>query len=152
MARNWNMVDSLFPSARGQLRLHPKLLPRALCAKKDRGATGGNPSCGPLAARNRNRFQLYCHACSFLSQFPAATGRTTKGPWINGKESKTTTSATRIGLALEADRLLVLSTRPQVFACYAGWELLPVGRPRTGKIALTLPTPHRRPCAGGRYD
>lgn len=30
-----------------------------LVRKENQGATGGNPYCGPLAARNRNRFRLH---------------------------------------------------------------------------------------------
>ena len=75
--------------------------------KKTKGATGGNPFGGPWAARNRNRFRIHCLPHDFHSQFPAATGSTTKGQMTNGKESKTTSPAAWICLALEADGLLV---------------------------------------------
>ena len=68
--------------------------------KKDQGAAGGNPYSGPLAARNRNRFRFQYPSSHPPSQFPAATGRTLKGLFNNGKETKKATSTTWFHVAL----------------------------------------------------
>jgi hypothetical protein len=96
------MMNPLFLIARALSSILARLPPRYRCAKKDQGATSGNPYGGPLEARNRNRFGLHCLPHDFQSQFPAATGSATKEQMTNGKESKTSSPAAGICLALEA--------------------------------------------------
>jgi hypothetical protein len=80
-----------------------------LAQKKQRIAVG-KPHVDPLAARNRTRFLTTVSSFMTPKSNPSGNWAKPKRYFQNGKESKAATPATRLGVALEANGLLVLHT------------------------------------------